>query len=472
LLKLGDLVVETEAVYQECAEVIRVVEVANQETGRYDTLEGCCDGDPGVSLFLTLGRGRYASGDEVHFVARPASFETNILSSRRLDVDGEITYKWDFGHGQTSDEDDPRRVYTEDGYHSLDLEVTVGNDTARIIDVRIKIGPRSPPYCIWGLPIGTNALSTSYWIPVTEEGDDQNTFDYILISKTGLSEKPVAELGVHFQQMTTDLNLSSLVAETDLIERKSVIHMDSWPEVIEEAKTLYIPSTGTGAVYICPGATSLDEVTPDAPNAVYVNVGQTVDGMTVSTTYYGGEEYYVVEGVSGSGGGEAEPVEQPDLAISTDDIDFSIERPTCGAQVTITAAIRNLGSADAHNAVAAFYDGHPSSATLIGYKTMEIPAGAVYSASVLWDAEAPGSHDIYVVVQVDGLPSDADPANNLASRSITVRDSAIPVGALSGWGTASLLGLLACAAIWMLRRGADPPHDTCSRKVYGNDLVD
>jgi outer membrane protein assembly factor BamB/murein DD-endopeptidase MepM/ murein hydrolase activator NlpD len=117
-------------------------------------------------------------------------------------------------------------------------------------------------------------------------------------------ETPVADLVVHFDQATEDIDLSTLTADIDLTTRKSVIHMDSWPSEIEESKVFYIPSTGVGTVYICSGAKLLGEVNPkDA--TVWLNIGETKEGMILAATIYNEKEYYVVSGITGSGGGEA-----------------------------------------------------------------------------------------------------------------------------------------------------------------------
>jgi len=232
-------------------------------------------------------------------------------------------------------------------------------------------------------------------------------------------------LRVHFEEAAADIHLSGLVADTDPVTTKSIIHMDSWPQEIEESKILFIPSTGVGTVYICPNATSLDEVTPGDPNNVVINVGETVSGMTVTTTYYNGEEYYMVSGVNGSGGGEATWIERLDLALSASDILFSNDNPILGENVTISATIHNIGEANADNAFVAFYDGEPETGTIIGWDTIDVPAGGTTDASVIWNAATAGTHEIYVLAQVAGFPLDKNYTNNIAHRTIYVRETII-----------------------------------------------
>lgn len=86
--------------------------------------------------------------------------------------------------------------------------------------------------------------------------------------------------------------------------------MGYWPETIEDSKELYIPSTDVGSVYVCPNATSLKEVTPLCKNATVLDIGETENGMTLTTDDYYGPEYYVVSDIINGGGGEFGPLEE------------------------------------------------------------------------------------------------------------------------------------------------------------------
>ena len=73
-------------------------------------------------------------------------------------------------------------------------------------------------------------------------------------------EVPIGEIGIHFENATEDINLTNLIADTNITQRKSILYMSEWPEVVERSKVLYIPYTGKGAVYVCRNATDLEEV--------------------------------------------------------------------------------------------------------------------------------------------------------------------------------------------------------------------
>jgi len=72
-------------------------------------------------------------------------------------------------------------------------------------------------------------------------------------------------------------------------------------------KRLYIPYSDEGKIYVCPQATSMEEVYPQAPGTVVLEPGETVEGMTAFLTEYDGELYYVIEGFVNGGGGVNQP---------------------------------------------------------------------------------------------------------------------------------------------------------------------
>ncbi|MDI6886250.1 MAG: carboxypeptidase regulatory-like domain-containing protein [archaeon] len=114
-----------------------------------------------------------------------------------------------------------------------------------------------------------------------------------------------------------------------------------------------------------------------------------------------------------------------DLALNTTDIVFSNDNPILGENVTISATIHNIGEANAEDAFVAFYDGEPESGTIIGWDTIDVPAGGTADASVIWNAATPGLHEIYVVAEVGGFTSDIDATNNIANRMINVRETVV-----------------------------------------------
>jgi hypothetical protein len=108
---------------------------------------------------------------------------------------------------------------------------------------------------------------------------------------------------------------------------------------------------------------------------------------------------------------------KPDLTLTSDDIVFSPASPTEGETVTITATIRNIGTADAWNVEVGFYDG-PS---LIAIKNAGlIKAGGTRTASIQWTDTPAGDHLIRVVADPNNKISESNEKNNEASKTITV----------------------------------------------------
>jgi len=216
-----------------------------------------------------------------------------------------MSFDWDFGDGSFGSGSSVKHSYAQEGVYNVTLTVTTknlitGEETSQTVIESVYVHSK---HVISPLPSDLYATS-----PLT--GEDltqvpQNTYEPVLIAKEGSEETPIALLGVHFEEAIQNIDLSSLIADVDLEEGKSVIYMPTWPEEIDQYKQLYIPSTGVGTVYICLDATSLDEVSLENADII-LNVGETKDGITVTTTFYNGREYYLVSGVAGTGGGELE----------------------------------------------------------------------------------------------------------------------------------------------------------------------
>ena len=171
---------------------------------------------------------------------------------------------------------------------------------------RVKVEPQAPT------PVFLNAMSTEPVINLqayyagSETSTNQvpeNFTRWVTLFKRS-EPKPVGEFLVHFERATQDITVT-LTADVDLASRKSILYAPSWPQEIEITKTLFIPSTGRGAVYICKDATSLDQVDFARADTV-INLGETKDGMTVLSTVYNEREYYIVYGIAGNGAGGGE----------------------------------------------------------------------------------------------------------------------------------------------------------------------
>jgi len=82
-------------------------------------------------------------------------------------------------------------------------------------------------------------ISTELGEKVTEFGRTMR--DWVLIKVKYSPSTPAGLINVHFEKATEDIDLTDMVADTDLNTRKSILYIPSWPNVIEKEKILFIP---------------------------------------------------------------------------------------------------------------------------------------------------------------------------------------------------------------------------------------
>lgn len=112
---------------------------------------------------------------------------------------------------------------------------------------------------------------------------------------------------------------------------------------------------------------------------------------------------------------------QPDLGITLLDITFTPPRAGYGDPVDITARVHNLGEEPITDVLVAFYDGHPSTGTLLDTRVLpSIPARGNASTTVLDLTFTEGVHPIYVVVDEDDTIVEASELNNMAFKPLVV----------------------------------------------------
>jgi hypothetical protein len=135
-------------------------------------------------------------------------------------------------------------------------------------------------------------------------------------SDTPRETHPVVLMTIHFELLTENLDMTSLYCDYDAEAHKSCFYMPEWPPEIEEAKVLYIPIgkvedtddlsiyvSEQCVIYICPNATTLDEVYPQAPGTIFLRPGEIRHEMMAYPFSYKENMFYVVEGIISGGGG-------------------------------------------------------------------------------------------------------------------------------------------------------------------------
>jgi predicted MPP superfamily phosphohydrolase/PKD repeat protein len=214
---------------------------------------------------------------------------------------------WDFDDGETGSDIWQTHCYEYPGEYGVTLTLTdteTGQEEYIDKTIEVKTGGIIPKI----LQIADEAKGTLELIS-TEFGENLAEFgrtmtDNVLVKVKHSPSTPVGMFTTHFEEATGNIDMTQLVADFDLIQRKSVLYMPNWPTEIENQKILFIPSTGTGKVYICPHAASLQEVNENCQNKIILNLGETKNGITLSLINYEGKEYYAIYGITGTGGGE------------------------------------------------------------------------------------------------------------------------------------------------------------------------
>ncbi len=262
---------------------------------RQEEISLSLENEPPTALF------NYGSVDPYSTLERTFSAVPSYSLSDEI-----VSYEWDFGDGNTGEGQAVSHVFEGPGSYEVTLTVTDSNgiEDSFVQEVTVTEG-----FKLKGLGNLQAVLFEKDTVNLAEH--PQNVSRQILLKNS--ADEPLARLTVHFNMAEEDIDLSGLVADLDSGEHKAVLYMEDWPEEVDEVKYLYIPSTGTGEVYICPEATTLEEVSFESSERVVIEVGETFAGMSLENAVYKNKEYYVVKNITG-GGGELIPLQGVSLA--------------------------------------------------------------------------------------------------------------------------------------------------------------
>ena len=313
--------------------IIRIVEVYGKDIW-YEPNRA--EGDfPSLNPYLYLQSAkRREVGEVVKFEISP--FQKGRTFKYRLEW-GEDNTK---AEGQSSTDALVTHSYEKHGNYLVNLTVWDANDPSLVeyITRNVLVEDVGEVWNPYGITCSESTVPI-LWNGANVAENPQNTPEYVTLLVKHSEPIPVASLMVHFENATGNIDLTSAIVDANLEERKSIIYMPSWPDVIELSKVLYIPSTGKGAVYICKNAKTLDEV--NFINAdIVISVGETKDGMTLSTTIYNGVEYYVVFNITGTGGGEIDNI-PPEIGKLVQEPSEDI---MAYQNVTVTVNVTDLGT--------------------------------------------------------------------------------------------------------------------------------
>jgi len=302
----GGKIIRTEAVLEESSKVIRIVQIQGNEI-TYDILkpeEG--ELKPAVNPYITFNPKNIGVGMNITFKAGGRLPPTPAPAPTPEQI--QTPYSWDLNGDGIIDSTSyaPKYNYSEPGTYYVFL--TIEDDGNReTVWQRITVHPYQIP--AWVIEAGVEAAELYFTLAFEEDVNltevAQNTFELVRVFARHSEIKPVAEMAIHFENATEDINLTNLIADTNITQRKSILYMIEWPEVVERSKVLYIPYTGKGAVYVCRNATNLEEVNFENSDFI-IRTGEEKEGMFLSLVYFNDTPYYALYNVTGTGAGETD----------------------------------------------------------------------------------------------------------------------------------------------------------------------
>jgi hypothetical protein len=148
--------------------------------------------------------------------------------------------------------------------------------------------------------------------------------------------------GILAVNLTSNVNLSVFSSAINRNTSTSVIYNStSVAGVIN--KSLLIPrNLDSDNVYICPHASTIAQVNDSCTDVAYFDVGDNYNGLPISRTTIDGFSYYLVQNVTGTGGGEASP------ELFVENISYTQDLVE-GEVANFSLTIRNSGQGQALN---------------------------------------------------------------------------------------------------------------------------
>jgi hypothetical protein len=135
-------------------------------------------------------------------------------------------------------------------------------------------------------------------------------------------------------------------------------------------------------------------------------IGSSLLAGSLLTTFALGNSYQLGNAQSG----------QPDLAVASDNVWISPQRPLGGDIVTLKAAVQNNGAADATGVAVDFSDNADGALQVpvaVGSAMVDVPAGGTSIAQISWDTAGElGENTITVTIDPGDQVPEADESNN------------------------------------------------------------
>ena len=192
----------------------------------------------------------------------------------------------------------------------------IGTDT---VNVEVGTGTYSEYWVITGLSTKMGAFDSDGYVViggaipeniVVEVNVNGSMVDVTTTEVTGLqnveiknnsTSNLIAELPIDF---SSDVNLGSISGDSSTTSAffHSTVPISTLTQGGSASYILYVPKGEGDRVWICPGASSLNEVTLHCSDGYFISEGQTVNGATASVVSKNNDIYWKIDGLTGTGG--------------------------------------------------------------------------------------------------------------------------------------------------------------------------
>jgi hypothetical protein len=151
---------------------------------------------------------------------------------------------WNFGDGTESSEIEYTKCYNATGTYTITLSLKDPNsdfreEISKKVNIEEGIIPRAIKKSAELIEKGIEFISEKAQMSFNKIG--QVVKDKVRILKRKSPAVPVGEITIHFENLSEDLDLTGLITDTDFEKQKTILYMESWPNVIERSKILFLP---------------------------------------------------------------------------------------------------------------------------------------------------------------------------------------------------------------------------------------
>ena len=217
--------------------LIRIVKVSTSNNINYETVEGKYDPETKKGIeFIALN-------PSIDFEYSGEGIGCIILKAHAFTKRG-YTFSWDFGDGNFGSGEWESHCYKKADKYNVTLTAKdnlTGKEEKITKKIEIKEEAVYPRLIKIKEELGEKLelISTTFGKRVTEIG--RTVKDTILIQVRHSKPTPVGLITVHFENAVENIDLTDLNADSNFTNRKSILYMYDWPNVIEKKKVLFIP---------------------------------------------------------------------------------------------------------------------------------------------------------------------------------------------------------------------------------------